>query len=77
MKALSTLKSHTTSDIKSGGIGDIEVLDENENFFEAVEIKHNIPISSDIVAYQKFADTSVSVITYLPQQNPMLMTQRQ
>ncbi|RKU38045.1 hypothetical protein C6496_07780 [Candidatus Poribacteria bacterium] len=60
-KVLSPLKSHTTSDIKSGGIGDIEVLDENEDFFEAVEIKHNIPISSDLVqgAYQKFADTSV------------------
>ena len=32
-KVLSPLKSHTTSDIKSGGIGDIEVLDENEDFF--------------------------------------------
>lgn len=60
-KILSPLKSHTTSDIKSGGIGDIEVLDENGNFFEAVEIKHNIPISWNIVqgAYQKFVDTSV------------------
>ena len=59
-KMLSPLKSHTTSDTKSGGIGDIEVLDENEDFFEAVEIKHNIPISPDIVqrAYQKFAETS-------------------
>ena len=60
-KTLSPLKSHTTSDTKSGGIGDIEVLDENEDFFEAVEIKHNIPISPDFVqgAYQKFAETSV------------------
>ena len=60
-KTLPPLKSHTTSDIKSGGIGDIEVLEKNGNFFEAVEIKHNIPISSTIVsnAYQKFADTSV------------------
>lgn len=59
-KILSPLKSHTTADTKSGGIGDIEVLDENEDFFEAVEIKHNIPISPDIVqgAYQKFAETS-------------------
>jgi len=59
-KILSPLKSHTTSDTKSGGIGDIEVLDENEDFFEAVEIKHNIPISPDLVqgAYQKFAETS-------------------
>ena len=60
-KMLSPLKSHTTSDTKSGGIGDIEVLDKNEGFFEAVEIKHNIPISPDLVqgAYQKFAETSV------------------
>ena len=61
-KTLLPLKSHTTSDIKSGGIRDIEVLEENGNFFEAVEIKHNIPISPDLVesAYQKFAETSVS-----------------
>lgn len=61
-KMLSPLKSHTTSDTKSGGIGDIEVLDENEDFFEAVEIKHNIPISPDLIqgAYQKFAETSAS-----------------
>ncbi len=61
-KTLSPLKSHTTSDIKSGGIGDIEVLDENGDFFEAVEIKHNIPISHGIaqVAYEKFAQTPVS-----------------
>ena len=60
-KTLLPLKSHTTSDVKSGGIGDIEVLDENEKFFEGVEIKHNIPISQSLVrdAYQKFADTSV------------------
>lgn len=61
-KTLSPLKSHTTSDIKSGGIGDIEVLDETGDFFEAVEIKHNIPISPTLVrdASQKFAQTSVS-----------------
>jgi DNA (cytosine-5)-methyltransferase 1 len=61
-KTLSPLKSHTTSDIKSGGIGDIEVLDKNGDFFEAVEIKHDIQISSTLVrdAYQKFFETSVS-----------------
>lgn len=60
-KTLSPLKSHTTSDIKSGGIGDIEVMDKNRIFFEAVEIKHNIPISQDLVqdAYRKFAETPV------------------
>lgn len=60
-KTLSPLKSHTAADTKSHGIGDIEVLSGN-NFFEAVEIKHNIPISLGIVeaAYQKFAQISVS-----------------
>lgn len=61
-KTLSPLKTYTTLDTKSGGIGDIEVLDEKGNFFEAVEIKHNIPISPELVqdAYQKFSETSVS-----------------
>lgn len=61
-KTLSQLKSHTSSDIRSGGIGDIEVLNEDGEFFEAVEIKHNIPISSGIVesSFQKFLHTHVS-----------------
>ena len=63
-KTLLPLKSHTTSDTKSRGIraiGDIEVLNGN-SFFEAVEIKHDIPISPGIVedAYQKFAQIPVS-----------------
>ena len=60
-KTLLPLKSHTTADSKSGGIGDIEVLDKNGGFFEAVEIKHNIPISPGIiqVAYEKFLQTPV------------------
>ena len=60
-KTLPPLKSHTTSDSKSGGIGDIEVLDGNGEFFEAVEIKHNIQISSTLVqdAYQKFAEIPI------------------
>lgn len=37
-KVLSPLKSHTTSDIKSGGIGDIEVLDENGNFLRQLKL---------------------------------------
>ena len=60
-KTLFPLKTYTTSDTKSSGIGDVEVLDEKGNFFEAVEIKHNIPISPEVVhyAYQKFSETSV------------------
>ena len=60
-KTLPPLKSHTTSDTKSGGIGDVEVLDQNGDFFEAIEIKHDISISTNIVqdAYDKFVDTPV------------------
>ncbi|MDE0554466.1 MAG: DNA methyltransferase [Candidatus Poribacteria bacterium] len=63
-KTLLPLKSHTTADTKSRGIraiGDIEVMHEN-NFFEGVEIKHNIPISLGIVedAYQKFSQIPIS-----------------
>ncbi len=71
-KTLPPLKSHTTSDSKSGGIGDIEVLDENGEFFEAVEIKHNIQISSTLVqdAYQKFAETPICRYYLLTTANP-------
>ena len=60
-KKLCPLKRHTTSDTKSSGIGDIEVLDEQENFFEGVEIKHNISITPMLVqhAFGKFANTAV------------------
>lgn len=81
-KTLSPLKSHTTSDTKSGGIGDIEVLDENGDFYEAVEIKHNKPISSAFVqnAYEKFVKTSISryylLTTAEPNtDNPMMVDQ--
>ncbi len=55
-KRLLALKSHTTSDLKSSSIGDIEVEDEQGNFFEAVEVKHNIAITATMVqdAYSKF-----------------------
>ncbi len=61
-KELCPLKSHTTSDTKSSGIGDIEVLDEQEDFFEGVEIKHGIPITPMLVqdAIDKFTNTAVS-----------------
>ena len=78
-KTLSPLKSHTTSDIKSGGIGDIEVLEENGDFFEGVEIKHNIPISSDLVrdAYEKFYETPVQRYYLLTTAEPNVDDQEQ
>lgn len=60
-KELSPLRSHTTSDTRSAGIGDIEVLDEQGDFFEGVEIKHGIPITPMLVqdAFDKFLTTAV------------------
>ena len=55
-KTLLPLKSHTTSDLKSSSVGDIEIVDAQENFYEAVEVKHNIAITPILVedAYSKF-----------------------
>jgi len=61
-KQLVPLKSHTTSDIKSRSIGDIEVINPDATFFEAVEVKHNIPITLAIVedAFDKIQSQPVS-----------------
>lgn len=55
-KTLLQLEEHTSSDRSSGRVGDIEVHDEDGRVFEAVEIKHGIPINSHLVrdAYEKF-----------------------
>ena len=61
-KRLLTLESHTSADVRSGRIGDIDVVNENGKAFEAVEVKHGIPISAQLVrdAFEKFKSTQVS-----------------
>jgi DNA (cytosine-5)-methyltransferase 1 len=59
-KTLAPLKSHTTSDTKSRSIGDIEVLNADGSFFEAVEIKAGIPITLALV---QDAFTKVQALT--------------
>jgi len=60
-KVLLPLESHTSADSQSGRIGDIEVVDGQGRQFEAVEIKHGITISLQLVrdAYTKFQTTAV------------------
>lgn len=55
-KILCPLESHNSADSQSGRIGDIDVNNENGNAFEGVEIKHEIPITAQLVAdaYEKF-----------------------
>jgi DNA (cytosine-5)-methyltransferase 1 len=54
-KQLLPLKSHTTSDNKSHGLGDVEVQNRDNTFYEVVEVKHNKPITPAMVrvAYEK------------------------
>ena len=55
-KTLCPLESHNSADSRSGRIGDIDINNENGSAFEGVEIKHEIPITAQLVAdaYEKF-----------------------
>lgn len=58
---LAPIENHTSSDKRSGRIGDIEITDADGKPFEAVEVKHGIPISAQLVrdAHEKFSKTRV------------------
>ncbi|MFZ3122778.1 MAG: hypothetical protein WA104_05380 [Thermodesulfovibrionales bacterium] len=55
-KTLMPLEEHTSSDKSSGRVGDIEVRNDRGKVFEAVEIKHGIAITPQLIkdAYEKF-----------------------
>ncbi len=50
-KQLAPLKSHTTADTKSHGIADIEVIYSDGTFFEAIEVKHEKPVTISMIEY--------------------------
>lgn len=56
------LKSHTTADTKAHSIGDIEIVREDNSFFEAIEIKHGKAITPAMLenATDKMQGLSVS-----------------
>ena len=60
-KSLLPIESHTSSDKRSGRIGDIELIDEKQRQFEAVEVKFGIAITLQLVkdANEKFNKTPV------------------
>ena len=73
-KELLPIEGHTSADAQSGRIGDIEVVDENGRSFEAVEVKHGIVISLQLVldAATKFQTTPVKryyILSTAPQAN--------
>lgn len=59
---LRTLASHTASDLTSKSAGDIEVFDENNKLFEAVEIKQGKKIDLQMIRIAK-----EKIIKYNPQ----------
>lgn len=60
-KFLVPLESHTSPDSRSKSLGDIDVNNADNSCFESVEIKHNKPITPDMVgaAYRKFKNTEI------------------
>jgi DNA (cytosine-5)-methyltransferase 1 len=61
-KILLPMESHTSADSRSGRIGDIDIVDERDKAFEAVEVKHGIPITTQLVkdAFEKFKTKQVN-----------------
>jgi DNA (cytosine-5)-methyltransferase 1 len=59
-KKLLPLNVHTSAD--KYGYGDIEIRDKNNNPFEVVEIKHNIPIDRNMILdiVKKSANTTIT-----------------
>lgn len=60
-KELLPIESHTSSDKSSGRVGDIDILNEKKRVFEAVEVKHGIGITLQLVqdAFEKFKTTPI------------------
>lgn len=71
-KMLLPLRSHTTADLRAHGVGDIEIVDEAGEFFEALEIKHQIQITRALVedAFEKFSRTPINRYYLLTTANP-------
>jgi DNA (cytosine-5)-methyltransferase 1 len=61
-KKLLPLESHTSADLQSGRIGDIDIVDKNGQKFEAVEIKYGIEITKQLISnvHNKFQVTPVN-----------------
>lgn len=60
-KTLKPLEAHSAADAQTGAIGDIEVVDAEGVAFEAIEVKHGLPITAAMVdsAKQKIRGSQV------------------
>lgn len=48
-KQLRPLQEHSAADAQTGAVGDIEVVNSDNEVFEALEIKHGIPITAGLL----------------------------
>ena len=73
-KKLLPLRSHLAADTKDRSTGDIEIVNNNNDFYEAVEIKHDIPIDLIMLndAYKKFRNYSLSRFYLLTTAEPYI-----
>lgn len=71
-KQLLSLKSQTTADTKSRNIGDIEIVDDVGNFFEALEIKlgKSIDLGMVQIAFDKIRDLPIERYYLLTTKSP-------
>lgn len=74
-KALKPLEAHSAADAQTGAIGDIEIVNEDGSAFEAVEVKHGLPITKAMVdiAKQKIRGSQVDryyILTTHTQHDP-------
>lgn len=71
-KTLAPLGFHTSSDFRSKSLGDIDVNNADGTCFESIEIKHNKPISVDMigVAYRKINNTNADRYYILTTSDP-------
>ena len=59
--SLSPLEHHTAADTRTDTVGDAQIVNSDGVPFEGYEIKHNIPITSDLIAasFEKFRTTPI------------------
>ena len=61
---LQDLQSHTSADLRTDRIGDIDVFNENGKPFEAVEIKHRIAITAALIRQLREKIAGAGIKTY-------------
>ncbi len=74
-KTLKDLELHSAADSRTGSIGDIEITNPDGSIFEAVEVKHQIPLSKELIdiAKQKIRGSQADryyILTTHPMHDP-------